>query len=357
MKKIYSNYYPKSNKDIKNIWDDCIIIPDTNVLLSLYAYPENTRIKVLDILDKLSKDKKIYLLYQIGIEFYNNKNKLIEGQKNNCSNYKRDFIKIKDLFNDNYSRPFLSKDLMTKFKAIESDILNEMETERRKCDNLLRNDTICSRLEKIFDKKVSRKFDEEEIESIYDEGERRYKYKIPPGYEDDGKNENRHGDLLIWKQLIDLAKSEEKSIIFITNDGKKDWWFKNSKDENEMPRPELITEFKSKVKNNKEFYMLSNKNFLKKAEDFLKIAPKDRVAEEIAENLMSFLPFIKYQSNLLTHNLNDEDNINNFRSFCFNDDFEDKEYKIKLWNKYISNNDIKKLFFLKLINNKKKDDE
>ena len=43
---------------------------------------------------------------------------------------------------------------------------------------------------------------------LYTEGEQRYKYKIPPGYEDlqkDQKDETKRqkfGDLILWKQIL-----------------------------------------------------------------------------------------------------------------------------------------------------------
>jgi len=35
---------------------------------------------------------------------------------------------------------------------------------------------------------------------------------------------NKFGDLIIWKEMIEKAKAEKRPIIFVTDDGKSDWW-------------------------------------------------------------------------------------------------------------------------------------
>lgn len=55
--------------------------------------------------------------------------------------------------------------------------------------------------------------------AIYEEGQLRFKYKIPPGYEDMGKSKNgdfkhqQYGDLLIWKEILQRAAECQRPFI------------------------------------------------------------------------------------------------------------------------------------------------
>ena len=76
---------------------------------------------------------------------------------------------------------------------------------------------------------IGDKFTIQKLLEIISEGELRYKYKIPPGFEDFKKDGiDKFGDLIVWKQILELPKSMEvENIIFITNDEKDDWWDKS----------------------------------------------------------------------------------------------------------------------------------
>lgn len=87
--------------------------------------------------------------------------------------------------------------------------------------------------------------------------------------------------MLIWKELIEYSKKNKKPLIFVTDDGKEDWW----KKENGItirPREELI----------KEFYDLTGIRILiYNSDQFLKFAKqrglvsdlKDKTIEEIKD--------------------------------------------------------------------------
>lgn len=58
------------------------------------------------------------------------------------------------------------------------------------------------------------------------EGPSRIEHRLPPGYRDEGKPENRLGDLIIWLEVLEysLEKKEKfSSVLFLTNDEKPDW--------------------------------------------------------------------------------------------------------------------------------------
>lgn len=70
----------------------------------------------------------------------------------------------------------------------------------------------------------------------------------------------KYGDLLIWKQILHHAGSSEKSVIFITNDAKEDWWALDDDKKPIEPRKELLNEFGEYSKNS--FIMLNLSMFI-----------------------------------------------------------------------------------------------
>jgi hypothetical protein len=100
-------------------------------------------------------------------------------------------------------------------------------------------------------------------------GRGRFMQRVPPGYEDqgkkerDGKGSNRFGDLLFWEEVIVHAgMTNAKGVIVVTNDRKKDWYYrlaeaevdetlkqlKSKWDPVPVPHPTLTFELKTKAK-------------------------------------------------------------------------------------------------------------
>ena len=51
MKELFKWYFPHSSAQIQEIWDKGILTVDTNVLLDLYRYNQNTREALLESLN------------------------------------------------------------------------------------------------------------------------------------------------------------------------------------------------------------------------------------------------------------------------------------------------------------------
>lgn len=56
MRKTFPGHHRPSREEFAELWEEALIVPDTNVLLTLYRLPEETREKLLEILDGL-KDR------------------------------------------------------------------------------------------------------------------------------------------------------------------------------------------------------------------------------------------------------------------------------------------------------------
>jgi hypothetical protein len=85
---------------------------------------------------------------------------------------------------------------------------------------------------------------QEEIYNWCDEGEKRYKDTIPPGFKDAKSKDGvrKYSDLILWKEILKYAKTQKKDIVFVTDDVKADWWHVGD-DGNRYFHPKLIEEF------------------------------------------------------------------------------------------------------------------
>lgn len=109
-------------------------------------------------------------------------------------------------------------------------------------------------------------------------GDARNSHRLPPGFRDSGKSENKYGDLIIWFEILSLGQkkgfihsaTEEKKprdLIFVTNDEKADWVYGPTKrlieikgEKKEVPNrepvlkladPRLVAEFQATVGHDK----------------------------------------------------------------------------------------------------------
>lgn len=249
MKRMFSAYCDLTKEEFKDLWDNGIFIFDTNILYNFYRYSEEMRNKLFEIFEK--NNDRIWLPYQVGYEYNKNRMSKIKDSEEVFDKAKDEIQKSINQIKENIKKikyPSSEKEknceIIEKIETLHNEINKVVESDKKKAPSLKENDFIKDKLFMIFDGKVGNPYDKEELKTIYDDGKIRYELKIPPGYEDRGKNGNeQYGDLVIWKQIIDKAKEIKKSIIFITDDNKEDWWWIVEGKKNSL-RPELIKEFK-----------------------------------------------------------------------------------------------------------------
>lgn len=279
MKEFFPGYYKKNEKELKNMWDNGIILFDANVLLNLYRYSDTTRETILDLISKFSD--KIYLPHQAALEYNRNRYEVIAEQE---KAYKEFLFKISQIQQDLQSTnkpPFLSSSIDAKLNKVFENVNNEVEESIRKYCDFLKTDPIYERISILFKNKVTDEFSQEELEEIYKEGEKRYKNKVPPGFEDEKNKEGirKYGDLVLWKQIIKLAQKLKKDFVLITDERKVDWWWKIKDGRNMGPRQELVEEIYKEAKIN--FHMYSSERFLSYGQTYLKEQINKKALEEI----------------------------------------------------------------------------
>ena len=108
-------------------------------------------------------------------------------------------------------------------------------------------DQIRDELTDLFAGKTGKPFTKEKLVELFKEAQHRYDNEIPPGFKDknskkDSPKQSLYGDVILWKQIMEKAKVDNKPVILVTDDLKDDWWDK-FKGETQGPRKELLREF------------------------------------------------------------------------------------------------------------------
>lgn len=281
MKDIFPGYYKKNEAEIKQIWENGIIVFDTNVLLNLYRYSDSTRNTILDLISKFSK--QIYLPHQAGLEYNRNRYEVIAEQD---KAYKEFLDKISQIQKDLQSTnkpPFLSNKIDKNLHSVFEDVSSEVKDSIQKYCDYLKDDPIYNKISDLFKGRITSPFTNEKLAEIYKEGEERFRMKIPPGFEDEKTKEGtrKYGDLVLWKQIINKAKEQQKDVILITDERKIDWWWKIKDGRNMGPHQELIEEIKKEA--NVDFHMYSSERFLSYGQSFLKEQINQEALKEIQE--------------------------------------------------------------------------
>lgn len=308
------------------LWDEAIIIFDSSSLLNLYFLPKQTRKSVFENFFAKKLKNRLWIPYHVSFEYLKNRKSVIKKPiADNCKPLKEETLgsikksiktlddKISDLKNktrkdDKY--PHLPQDdidnyikLLDKFKidsdSFEKSIIKHIEKAENEIKQLENDDDVFDAIEKYF--AVGRDFNFNEIIEITKEGKHRYEFSIPPGYKDsnDKIGTQIFGDLIIWKQIIEHAVENKKNIIFICDDIKEDWCYKEEGTEKRIksPREELIKEIFDIA--NIEFWMYNLPQFLYKTNEFLLETPEDAID---SNRILNFAQFLNEQSIKETRN-------------------------------------------------------
>lgn len=223
MKDRFPEFY--NELDFKDLWRRCTFVFDTNILINLYGFTKDDYKEFMDILEDISN--RLWMPHQIGWEYQKNR-------------YKG----IKTVINKHNTLKSSVKDLNTQLKKIKNSI-TEIQVEYvdtnlifeslKKIDSCIKkmhtgidtpdfnkiDDKIRDNLDSLYNGKVGAEYSKSRLKELYKEADIRYASNIPPGFRDKNKKGgNPFGDFVLWNQMIDYAKDNNKSIIFITEDTK-----------------------------------------------------------------------------------------------------------------------------------------
>jgi len=272
-----------SLEPIESIKGDALIVLDANVLL----LPFTTNVKNVEaiktVYGQLVQNDKIFLPAQAVREYLDNRAKKLTDINEALQK------KSNQSFNYVGAHPLLES--LDEFKAVlelETELKNAIKEYQGKIRETLAavqkwgwDDPVSKMYHEIL---ADRVLNDEEInvEEIAEDLENRNTLKIPPGYKDQNKDQNQAGDLLIWHEILNLAKVKEQHVIFVSGDEKVDWWHQSGKTAL-YPRFELVDEFREKTIG-KSFHIVSLSKLLELFETDEDVVASIKTSEELAKS-------------------------------------------------------------------------
>lgn len=299
MKERFYEFYKLPGEKIESIWENGILVVDTNVLLDLYRLEEVSRKDLKKSIDYF-KDR-IWLPYQVGLEFHRNREAVIKelaGSK--YADFKKTLNEATiphalESLNSFRRHPCIDYQYIEKaFEKLKSDLEKKLSDWVKQYPFNVEDDQILQWVTEKFAGKVGEDNSEEELQAIYKEGFVRYQAEVPPGYKDATRDKKEagkrylYGDLIIWKSVIGKAKTDKVDIIFLTNDNKEDW-YEREEGQAKGPRFELLREFHKEAE--QDVIIMSEAAFLKETKERTSIKVKDSSIED-AEQAISHIPSI-----------------------------------------------------------------
>lgn len=332
MRNKFSEYLNWTEKQNKQLWEKPLIIFDTNILLELYKQFPSSANNLFQIFKSISEKTKLWIPFQVAKEFFRNQDAVIKERNSKLDEFNKKLDNIKKDFNLKINNLNIKKEVNEQIQESSKVIIDELDKiiscttnfQGELLNQYKKNDD--SLLEKIVALFQNNTGDAPEnqkvIDSIYDEGERRYNFEYPPGYKDQKETkymhkniiyQNKFGDLVIWKQILEYCHKEKyKNVIFVTNDEKEDWVYKVS-GQKYGARPELIREIMDYSEVNLfEIYNLNR---------FLELIPKYMDNSNNCDLINKINKYLTAESIKIdsTNDLNPESNFVDPNSFCLND--------------------------------------
>lgn len=279
MRDAIREYLGYTEKEKVDLWKHATFVFDTNVYLNLYRYTAKTREILLASFDNFHE--RLWMPNHVAREFMKNRCKIIIVTNNQ---YETMQSKANDFFDLCKERLHLESD-DEEYIEIQNQFKNWLKSEKTKNVAVEKpdSDPIMEKLLSLYEGKVGNAFSKEDLEEEEKKGKERYSKNIPPGYKDSNKQKadnlnNVYGDYILWRQILNYAKSEKKDIILITNDQKEDWWY-IEQGKTLGPRIELRKEFFDET--GQRFHMYTMSNFIEMFESGNDTAVDKNTIDEI----------------------------------------------------------------------------
>ncbi|MBS1991709.1 MAG: DUF4935 domain-containing protein [Cyanobacteria bacterium SZAS LIN-3] len=249
MKDVFPGYFGTDENVIRAVWENCVMVFDTNILLDLFRIPQADQQKLLTVIEKLSG--KLWLPHQVGLEFLRQKDAEIETQirlhKSSAQTIKSSISGLLNQLTDYKRHHWID------FPALEA-IFKDAEAKanediQRRYDEKISYEDVCrgvtDKLANIYAGKTGLSYPAEVLSEKLAFADRRMRAGIPPGFGDLNKSTGKQGgDVLVWLQMMEHAKEIAKPIVFVTRDSTKRDWLWQPKGRIAELLPELINEFR-----------------------------------------------------------------------------------------------------------------
>ncbi len=293
MKSTFSEFYKPTDDELKAIWKDSLFVIDANVVLNLYRYPGTVRDDLLKSLHKVGD--RLWMPFQAAFEYQRKRLDVIAEQKKAFDTIKNELTssvsKMQALFSARH--PLIEQGtLVDDVKKLVNEYVEKLQPLSDKQPAVHESDKIRDEVDRLLNGRVGPEPSKEVVENLCADGSDRYERKVPPGFMDSKKEDVFHfrgvryeakfGDLLLWRQVLDHAKGIGcKSLIFITDDTKEDWWQITS-GKTIGPLPALKAEMKTAA-NVENFHMYTTESFLRFSEQHFKTKIDPQTINKVAK--------------------------------------------------------------------------
>lgn len=285
MRNRFPGYYTPSADEFKTLWEQCLFVPDANILLHLFRYGPNTTSQVLDTLERLKP--RVWIPYRVGYEFHRRWREVDQANRDAYDKLSRDIEvqgrKLSGLF-DEYTRhqTIDAKREQEEIAKFLRQFSERIQASKQKHPTFDDAKAVFEKLSDLVGEAVGQSPTDQQLADLMKEGKRRYEAFIPPGFRD-GKKEGAdvYGDYFIWQEALDKAKTASMPIIIITDDVKEDWWLE-FRGQKIGPRPELVAEMKAVA--GQQFHLYTLSQFLDHATNFLNQVIDPAAIQEIKQD-------------------------------------------------------------------------
>lgn len=304
MKGLFPGYYRLTDEEFAKLWKHATFVLDANVLLNLYRYPEKARDDLLKALQKI--ESRLWVPYQAALEYQRNRQTVIADQRSRFSDVRKILESAQQDTENEIQQLQLKKrhsninpdGFIENLSKLVADFTSELDALEKAHSENIEKDELRERIEKLLETRIGpRPKEQKDVDELYKEGDQRFSKLVPPGYFDRKKEKDKQGDdfaygglsykrkfgdFVVWKQIIEQAKSAGlKDVVFVTDDDKDDWWWTIESQWRKKlgPRPELVEEIIREASVER-FHMYSSEQFLEFADTHLKVkVSKDSIAQ------------------------------------------------------------------------------
>lgn len=308
MKSDFGGYYPPTADEYERLWKDATIVLDTNVLLNLYRLPTSARDEFLAVLELLRD--RLWIPHQVALEFQRRRLTVIASERKVTEDAlgaaqavvgdlrkKVDALQIEKRGLGIEIRPILDA-----LQEANDNLVAAIEVAHKSQLEIASVDPVRDRLDALLKSRVGQgPKTQAELDELVKDGDHRFRERIPPGFADVEKEKNpneatfifahlkyqrKFGDLILWRQLLQHAKSESlKCVLLVTADRKEDWWWREQ-GKTIGAHPELVSEIQRDA-GVELFWMYSSVQFVEHANKYTAARVSTQAVQELQQVVVS----------------------------------------------------------------------
>lgn len=305
MRDKFAEWYWPDDDELKEFTTSARIVLDANILLDFYRRSKETRDRLFEALEREEVRPRLFMPYQVGLEYHRNRlveagshgaqydnviaalDRIMSDSKSGVAEVRRTIAQIRDPEVGDRLNSVLDELIGKAIKKVRRSVKREREANLLPSENMRTNDPIRDRIEEIYrdHAQIGDRLSGSEYEARTKSARDRLNNSRPPGTADRDKSDGGVGDVLIWMELLELARSAESDVLFVSNDSKDDWVLRDTRNRKIGPRPELRNEFLGET--GKRFHHVTLDTFLHYLDSYLNVDVGLDVIDEVARESRS----------------------------------------------------------------------